>query len=51
MKVRYVRLPKLFTELAIARGDGSFPKVMAMILAVSIKKKITDLSSLPSKVL
>ena len=28
MKVRYVRLPELFTELAIARGDGSFPKVI-----------------------
>ena len=28
MKVRYVRLPELFTELAIARGDGSFSKVI-----------------------
>ena len=28
MKVRYVRLPELFTELDIARGDGSFPKVI-----------------------
>ena len=28
MKVRYVRLPELFPELAIARGDGSFPKVI-----------------------
>jgi len=24
----YVRLPELFTELAMARGDGSFPKVI-----------------------
>ena len=28
MKVRYVRLPELFTELAIARGDASFLKVI-----------------------
>ena len=28
IEVRYVRLPKLFTELAFTRGDGSFPKVI-----------------------
>ena len=33
MKVRYVRLPELFTELAIARGIGSFPKVIQQVQA------------------
>ena len=28
LQVRYVRLPELLTELAIARGNGTYPKVI-----------------------
>jgi len=29
--VRYVRVPRLFQELALARGDGSYPKLLAKL--------------------
>ncbi len=29
--VRYVRVPRLFQELALARGDGSSPKLLAKL--------------------
>jgi len=32
----YIRLPKLFQDLAIGRGDGSYPKTMKKLLRVSV---------------
>jgi len=36
LTVRYVRLPDILTELAIARGDGSFRKVMKQYKQVKL---------------
>ncbi len=36
LSVRYVRLPDLLTELAIARGDGSYRKVMKQYKQVKV---------------
>jgi len=32
----YIRIPRLFQELAIARGDGSYPKIMKKLAKVKI---------------
>jgi DNA replication protein DnaC len=32
----YIRVPKLFQELAIARGDGSYPKIMKKLLKANV---------------
>ncbi|NLV82884.1 MAG: ATP-binding protein, partial [Synergistaceae bacterium] len=34
--VRYIRLPELFTELAIARGDGTYRKVIKQYKQVKL---------------
>ena len=36
LTVRYVRLPDILTELAIARGDGSYRKVMKQYKQVKL---------------
>jgi len=32
----YIRVPRLFQELAIARGDGSYPKIMKKLLKANV---------------
>jgi len=32
----YIRVPRLFQELAIARGDGSYPKIMKKLLKTNV---------------
>jgi len=32
----YIRVPRLFQELAIARGDGSYPKTMKKLLKTNV---------------
>jgi len=32
----YIRAPRLFQELAIARGDGSYPKIMKKLLKTNV---------------
>jgi len=32
----YIRVPRLFQELAIARGDGSYPKTMKKLLKANV---------------
>ncbi len=32
----YIRVPRLFQELAIARGDGSYPKIMKKLLKAKV---------------
>jgi DNA replication protein DnaC len=32
----YIRLPKLFQDLAISRGDGSYPKIMKKLLKTKV---------------
>ena len=34
--VFYIRIPKLFQELTIARGDGSYPKIMNKLLKAKV---------------
>jgi DNA replication protein DnaC len=34
--VRYHRLPRLFSELAIARGDGRYPKLLASLAKIDL---------------
>ena len=34
--MRYHRLPRLFSELAIARGDGRYPKLLASLAKVDL---------------
>lgn len=34
--VRYLRLPRLLSELAIARGDGRYPRVLAALLRTEL---------------
>jgi DNA replication protein DnaC len=34
--VRYLRLPRLFSELAIARGDGRYPKLLASLAKIDL---------------
>jgi DNA replication protein DnaC len=34
--VRYLRLPRLLSELAIARGDGRYPRVLASLARVEL---------------
>ena len=41
----YIRLPNLFQELAIARGDGSYPKTMKKLLKAKVL--IIDLGLAP----
>ena len=32
----YIRIPRLFQELAIARGDGSYPKIMKKLTKAKV---------------
>jgi len=32
----YIRAPRLFQELAIARGDGSYPKIIKKLLKTNV---------------
>ena len=34
--VRYLRLPRLLSELAIARGDGRYPRVLASLVRMDL---------------
>lgn len=36
LSVRYLRLPKLFEQLRIAHGDGSYPRLMARLLKTEL---------------
>jgi len=36
LRVRYVRLPRLFNDLAIARADGSYSKMLASLSRIEL---------------
>jgi len=36
LRTRYYRLPRLLTELAIAKGDGSYPRLMEQLLKTQV---------------